>query len=315
MQVFEPQPFIFQNLCANVALSGLDNVLVWPYACGEEAGEVYFEGPDYAAAGNFGGVSLHELWMPGVLAWEFSLSVVLDDFLGADPIALMKIDVEGFELHVLRGAEKTIDTWRPVLYVENDRPDKSHDLIEWLWKKDYRLWWHLTPLFNPDNFFGDAENRYMSASTCSLNMLLPAPRDGVDPPRGGDQSRSIAIRSSPVSRRRRPETKRRSRCFSAGSTLREAKAFGTPSRRDAHRTHAGRRCGRQAPAYQEARGDAASSWSSRSSGFKADHKLNAYKTAQLGNAFKWTLKDRKYDAAYVDHMTNWLVLKLGPTGR
>lgn len=49
--------------------------------------------------------------------------------------------------------------------------------------------------------------------------------------------------------------------------------------------------------------------------FKAEHKLNAYKTAQLGNAFKWTLKDRKYDTAYVDQVTNWLVLKLGPTGR
>jgi hypothetical protein len=49
--------------------------------------------------------------------------------------------------------------------------------------------------------------------------------------------------------------------------------------------------------------------------FAAEHKLNAYKTAQLGNTFKWTLKDRGYDAAYVDQVTNWLLLKLGPKRR
>ena len=38
-------------------------------------------------------------------------------------IGLIKIDVEGFELHALQGAEPTIDRCRPVLYVENDRPE------------------------------------------------------------------------------------------------------------------------------------------------------------------------------------------------
>jgi len=157
MQVFEPQPFIFQNLCANLALNGLTNVLAWPHACGESEGTVRFDRPDYTALGNFGGVSMSDdEATEGVIV----RAVVLDDFLDAERVALMKIDVEGFELHVLRGAERTIDAFRPVLYVENDRPEKSHELIEWLWKKDYRLWWHVTPLFNPDNFFGDAHNRY-----------------------------------------------------------------------------------------------------------------------------------------------------------
>ena len=49
--------------------------------------------------------------------------------------------------------------------------------------------------------------------------------------------------------------------------------------------------------------------------FRTDHKLNAYKTAQLGNTFKWTLRDRGYDAAYIDQVTNWLLLKLGQKGR
>ena len=45
--------------------------------------------------------------------------------------------------------------------------------------------------------------------------------------------------------------------------------------------------------------------------FGAEHKLNAYKKAQLGNRFKWTLRDKGYDAEYVDQLTHWLMLKLG----
>ncbi|MFM0400991.1 FkbM family methyltransferase [Paraburkholderia aspalathi] len=35
---FEPQPVIFQNLCANLAANGVRNVLAWPYACGAAPG-------------------------------------------------------------------------------------------------------------------------------------------------------------------------------------------------------------------------------------------------------------------------------------
>jgi hypothetical protein len=43
--------------------------------------------------------------------------------------------------------------------------------------------------------------------------------------------------------------------------------------------------------------------------FKLQHKLNVYKKAQLGNAFKWALKDAGYDDAYVDQLTSWLMLR------
>lgn len=44
--------------------------------------------------------------------------------------------------------------------------------------------------------------------------------------------------------------------------------------------------------------------------FKLEHKLNIYKKAQLGNAFKWALKDAGYDAAFVDQLTKILMLKI-----
>ena len=71
---------------------------------------------------------------------------------------------------------------RPVLYVENDRVEKSQSLIELLWTQNYQLFWHIPRLFNPDNFFGKEENIY--GDVVSLNMLglpreLGIPTEGM----------------------------------------------------------------------------------------------------------------------------------------
>jgi hypothetical protein len=44
--------------------------------------------------------------------------------------------------------------------------------------------------------------------------------------------------------------------------------------------------------------------------FKRQHALNGYQKARLCNNFKWTLKDAGYDTAYVDKLTDWLMLQL-----
>ncbi|MDR2112713.1 MAG: FkbM family methyltransferase [Candidatus Accumulibacter sp.] len=168
MEVFEPQPVVFQNLCANLALNGLRNVRAWPFACGDEAGTVTFAEPDYGRPGNFGGVK-----MSRAEAGQGRIPapcVRLDDFLGEQQaVALIKIDVEGFELAVLRGADNILKRWRPLLCVENDRVAASKDLIEWLWSREYRLFWHIPRMFNPDNFFGQTTNLY--GNVASFNMI------------------------------------------------------------------------------------------------------------------------------------------------
>ncbi|WP_429266854.1 FkbM family methyltransferase [Paraburkholderia sp. EB58] len=170
---FEPQPVIFQNLCANLAANGITNVLAWPYACGSDASTLYFERPDYAAPGNFGSVEMQT--KPGTDTIPVPC-VRMDDVLRTHTVGLIKIDVEGFELAALQGAQETIARCRPTLYVENDRLERSQALIEWLWSKDYRMWWHLPPLFNPGNFFGRAENIYGGLLSCNM-LALPRELD------------------------------------------------------------------------------------------------------------------------------------------
>ncbi len=184
IMAFEPQPVVFQQLCANLVLNGLTNVQAMPYACGAEESYVTFAVPEYRQAGNFGGV---EMTMRGDLAVPQASETQseaagrlcrvpcfrLDSFLSAEPVGMMKVDVEGFELPVLEGAARTIERDRPLLLVENDRRENSLALTGWLLEHGYRLWWHPTPLFNPDNLRGYTEDIY--GGVVSLNMLcIPA---------------------------------------------------------------------------------------------------------------------------------------------
>jgi FkbM family methyltransferase len=121
MLAFEPQPVIFQNMCANLALNAIGNVTAWPSACGDRAGTLWFAQPTTRPGGNFGGVSMSREPLPNGVAIP---CIELDEIFGAETVSLMKIDVEGFELAVLEGAEVIIERCRPVLYVENDRPEK-----------------------------------------------------------------------------------------------------------------------------------------------------------------------------------------------
>jgi FkbM family methyltransferase len=182
MVVFEPQPVIFQNLCANLALNGLRNVRAWPFACGDETEILSFPETDYGRPGNFGGIAMSRAeGGPGRIVVP---CVRLDDFLGEGAVALIKIDVEGSELAVLRGAEETVRRDRPVLYVENEHVDASKELIEWLWSRGYRLFWQILPLFNPGNFFGKTANDYGKAVSfnmiCMPTELLKGELPGLD---------------------------------------------------------------------------------------------------------------------------------------
>ena len=169
---FEPRRLLFQMLCANLALNGLDNVWAFQKAVGREAGALLEAGIPTQGPRNFGGFALGSL--PG--ADEVIEIVALDDMLERlKPISLMKADVEGSELAVLSGALKLIARDRPLIYVENDRPDNnSRELISFIMQLDYKLWWHIPPLYRSDNFAQTRQNIF--ANICSINMIC-APRE------------------------------------------------------------------------------------------------------------------------------------------
>ena len=145
---FEPQRIVFQTLCANIALNSILNTYTYQLAVGSESGVVHIPDINYQNIGNFGGVSVDSL-----ANGEKVDLIKLDDFLEIDSLKLIKIDVEGMEVEVLKGAKRLINTYTPMLYIENDRVEKSQELIEFLWELGYRLYWHIPSLFNQKNYY------------------------------------------------------------------------------------------------------------------------------------------------------------------
>jgi FkbM family methyltransferase len=160
---FEPQGMLHQVLCGNAALNDCRNVIAEHKALGARSGRVVVPWLDYAQQGNFGALTLGA-WTQGDTVPLASL-----DSYALDACHLIKIDVEGMERDVLQGARSTIARHQPLLYVENNRRERSTDLIEWLLTNHYRPYWHLPPLFNPKNFFGETNNVF--GTTISANML------------------------------------------------------------------------------------------------------------------------------------------------
>jgi hypothetical protein len=79
------------------------------------------------------------------------------------------------EQQVLEGGASLLAKYKPFLYVETDRTEKSRALIEWLFAAGYGLYWHLPRLFNPANFFGGKH----ALHTAWENTGLASPRDHV----------------------------------------------------------------------------------------------------------------------------------------
>jgi len=167
---FEPQPRVFQILCANLVLNNIANAFAYPEALGDEEGEVTVPIIDYSSPHNFGGVDVRAAGEPGIKVRLRRL-----DSLDLTACDLLKVDVEGFELQVIRGARETIARHRPTLYLENDRAAHQGDLISLIADMGYRLYWHTPPLFSGKNFKGVQNDIFPGVG--SINMIcLPRER-------------------------------------------------------------------------------------------------------------------------------------------
>lgn len=172
---FEPQRLVFQTLCANLAINSIANVHAFNAAAGRSSGSIIVPELDPNTFQNFGGLSIQGYDIGN------EVPVVSIDSLGLERCELIKVDVEGMEEEVLSGAAETIRKLRPVLYVENDRREKSPSLIRFIQGLGYRIWWHLPPLYNPDNLSGNPDNVFGDIVSCNV-LCIPAERE-VDLPR------------------------------------------------------------------------------------------------------------------------------------
>lgn len=145
---FEPQPEVFNLLrknmtgeAHNIALGSTEGVGVMPKI-------------RYDDKNNVGGMSIGSAGVLGTISVPIK---TLDSF-EFDSVGVIKIDVEGFEEEVLRGAVNTIKRHKPILYIEDDRVSKSAGLHSFLKELGYEWEEHSPPLYRQDNFFGLKKN-------------------------------------------------------------------------------------------------------------------------------------------------------------
>ena len=145
---FEPQPEVFKLLDENVECEKYN------VALGSAAGTAKMPKVYYSAKGNFGGLGIGSKSMYG----SYEVPVRTLDSYGLEDVGFMKIDVEGFELEVLRGGVETINRCKPIMYIEDDRVDKRKALRAAIVQLGYTIEEHEPNLYRENNFFGLKKN-------------------------------------------------------------------------------------------------------------------------------------------------------------
>ena len=108
---FEPSKNIYARLLENIRANRLDNVLAINQAVGNEKGEIGFE--DNSRSTNIGTSHIDRL-----LPKKVPINRLDDEIPEANKISLLKIDVEGFERDVLKGAAHILARHKPAVVLE-----------------------------------------------------------------------------------------------------------------------------------------------------------------------------------------------------
>ena len=160
VSAFEPQRLIFQTLCANMALNSIRNVDCRQLGVGSSRQIVKVPGLDPLKENNFGGLDL----LNHTEGQDVAICTI--DDMGLTKCDFIKIDVEGMEPEVLRGAMNTIVKTRPILYLELDR-DENIKFVEIILEElKYRAVRH-----NPTLFSSDYEGENVFDDVVSANVL------------------------------------------------------------------------------------------------------------------------------------------------
>ncbi len=147
---FEPSQAIFERLEANLAANPTLRAELVPMGLSDAPGHAVL----HASAARFEDGTEHH-GLPSMYPIDSSFApthaielVTLDGYLAAHPVERLdwlKVDVEGAELALLRGAAATIARWRPRILIEVNEATaraaggSAREVVEWLVASGYDL--------------------------------------------------------------------------------------------------------------------------------------------------------------------------------
>jgi FkbM family methyltransferase len=173
---FEPQPKIFELLKENVSANDLSNVRLENAAVAASAGSMETPSLDITKPTSFGSTSFRDRPVKerAMSAHEAAhakapeVPVITIDGLALTTCSLIKIDAEGMESSVIRGAADTIRRLTPVIYAECNSVADGLNSLKQLRELGYGVRLHVVDAFTPDNFFGVSENIFGGAREAAL---------------------------------------------------------------------------------------------------------------------------------------------------
>lgn len=167
---FEPQSQNHKLLKENIKDNKIENVKISKVAISAKEGEAYMNTFDMDKTSNYGDARIFrdEFKNSERVPVNTLDKFFLENYNSIDPIKLIKFDVQGQELNVIIGSEKIINDYKPILYLENDDIKSSKNLLEKIKSLGYFMFWHLPPLFNPNNYLKNTKNIFSNIVSCNM---------------------------------------------------------------------------------------------------------------------------------------------------
>ncbi len=132
IHAFEPHPTTFNNLCANLLLHMAQNVTPYNVALGAYNGEAMLDDfditqPHYSMGAFIGQVGVQSIRVPMRTIDSYNFS----------PVHFIKIDTEGSEFEILKGANLTLQRESPIVFVEIHKTELIEPILTFMGERHY----------------------------------------------------------------------------------------------------------------------------------------------------------------------------------
>ncbi len=138
VHAFEPNPIIFKDIELNLGKI-IKNINLYNFALSDKENKVLLKVPirnknydksNYEEYFQMGRATIHEQNVMGDIETFEIKSKKLDNFTFSNRISFIKIDVEGHEMSVIKGAENTIKQYKPTLLVEIEEKHSKQKVLD-----------------------------------------------------------------------------------------------------------------------------------------------------------------------------------------
>lgn len=170
VHAFDPCSVFTDSILFNLELNEIYNVEIHNCAIGSENKEegITVHLPDITAQQNYGEFKIVDSEMKSATTFEMKTTgqtekvdlCTIDSF-DFERVDMIKVDVEGMEFEVLKGAEKTIDKFKPYLFLESYKHEGDlvrPQILKFLESHGYEYEDCDIPFFNSNNANQEARN-------------------------------------------------------------------------------------------------------------------------------------------------------------